>query len=161
MIILVFGLPGTGKTYFSKHFADELGAVHLNTDIVREKLGFRGQYDEKTKQQVYNELFKQAQLELKNDTDIIIDGTFHLHRRRKQVERLAAETNNRIYYIEIKADERTINKRLKKNRSHSDAKPDVYEELKNDFEPVEKDVLELWSEKKEEMIEKAKAYING
>lgn len=161
MIVLVFGLPGTGKTYFAKHFADEENAIHLNTDIVREKLGFKGQYDEKTKQQVYNELFKQAQMEIKNRSDLVIDGTFHQQSRREQLERLASETNNKLYYIQIKAEEKTSKKRLKKTRSYSEAGPDVYEELKSSFEPVQKDVLELWSGKKNEMIQKAKEYIHG
>lgn len=73
MIIMVFGLPGTGKTYFTEHFARKINAVHLNTDIVREKLNFKGYYDEKTKQQVYYELFKQAQMEFKQRADVIVD----------------------------------------------------------------------------------------
>jgi predicted kinase len=39
MIVLVYGLPGTGKTFFARHFAKETGAVHLNTDLVRGKAG--------------------------------------------------------------------------------------------------------------------------
>ena len=161
MIILVFGLPGAGKTYFSKQFAKETGAVHLNTDVVREKLGFKGEYDEKTKQQVYNELFKQAKIELQKGADLIIDGTFHQKRRRKQVERMAEEMNQEVYFIEIKADEKTAKKRVKKQRKYSEAGKDVYEELKSDFEPVERKCLELESEKPHDMIQKAKKYMYG
>jgi len=163
MIILVFGLPGTGKTYFAKHFAEKLGAVHLNTDIVREKLQFKGHYDEKTKQQVYNELFKQAQMEFKNEADVIVDGTFHVSRRREQLEKLTNEENKNIYYIEIKADENKARKRLKKSRKHSEAGVDVYETIKNEFEPLNNNCLELWSDREdiEEMMKKAEQYIYG
>jgi adenylylsulfate kinase len=37
MKILIFGLPGSGKTTLAKPFADLLGAVHLNADAVRER----------------------------------------------------------------------------------------------------------------------------
>lgn len=163
MIILVFGLPGTGKTYFAEHFAGKHKAVHLSTDIVREKLQFEGHYDEKTKQQVYNELFKQAQMEFKKGADVIVDGTFHVNRRREQLEKLAKEENKKVYYIEMKADMKTARKRLKKSRKHSEADPDVYETIKDEFEPLNKDCLELWSDKDdiEEMINKAENYING
>jgi predicted kinase len=163
MIILVFGLPGTGKTYFAEHFAEKINAVHLNTDIIREKLNFKGYYDEKTKQQVYNELFKKAQMEYKNEADVIVDGTFHLSRRREQLENLMKEENKKMYYIEIKASEKTARKRLKKSRKHSEADFNVYEKIKNEFEPLEKNCLELWSDREdiEEMINKAQKYIYG
>lgn len=162
MIILVFGLPGTGKTYFAEHFAEKLDAVHLNTDIVREKLHFKGHYDGKTKQQVYNELFKQAQMEFKKGADVIVDGTFHLSRRRGQLEKLSKEENKKIYYIEIKAGKETARKRLKKSRKHSEADIDVYEKIKNEFEPLDNDCLELWSDRDdiEEMMNKAEKYID-
>jgi predicted kinase len=163
MIILVLGLPGTGKTYFAEHLAKKLNAVHLNTDIVREKLNFKGHYDEKTKQQVYNELFKQAQMEFKTGADVIVDGTFHLSRRREQLEELSKEENKKIFYIEMKASEKTARKRLKKSRKHSEADIDVYETIKDEFEPLDKDCLELWSDREdiEEMIKKAEKYIYG
>lgn len=161
MIILVYGLPGTGKTYFAERLAEKLDAVHLNTDIVREKLQFKGHYDEKTKQQVYNELFKQAQMEFKNGADVIVDGTFHVSRRREQLEELAKEENEKIRFIEMKADEKKARKRLKKSRKHSEADADVYEIIRNDFEPLKNDKLELWSDREdiEEMINKAEKYI--
>ena len=35
MKILIFGLPGSGKTTLAKPFADLIGAVHINADAVR------------------------------------------------------------------------------------------------------------------------------
>ena len=37
MKILIFGLPGSGKTTLAKPFAKLIGGVHLNADEVREK----------------------------------------------------------------------------------------------------------------------------
>jgi adenylylsulfate kinase len=37
MKILIFGLPGSGKTTLAKPFAELIGGVHLNADKVREK----------------------------------------------------------------------------------------------------------------------------
>lgn len=163
MVILVFGLPGTGKTTFAEKLAKEINAVHINTDIVREKLDFRGQYDEKTKQQVYNELFKQTQMEFRKGAHVVVDGTFHKERRREQLKKLTNEANRKIYFIEIKAKENIARKRLKQNRKQSEADLDVFEEINSKFEFSKGDHLELWSDKDDlrEMIEKAKKYING
>lgn len=35
MKILIFGLPGSGKTTLAKPFAELLGGVHINADVVR------------------------------------------------------------------------------------------------------------------------------
>ena len=37
MKILIFGLPGSGKTTLAKPFADLIGGVHINADEVRKK----------------------------------------------------------------------------------------------------------------------------
>ncbi len=37
MKILIFGLPGSGKTTLAKPFAELIGGVHLNADVVRTK----------------------------------------------------------------------------------------------------------------------------
>ena len=163
MVILVFGLPATGKTYFSKKLAENINATHINTDIIRERLGFKGRYDEKTKQQVYNELFKNTQREFKKGADVIVDGTFHKSRRREQLKKLTTEANRNIYFIEIKAEEKTVRKRLNKGRKHSEADVDVYEKIKSEFDFPVNGCLELWSDKEDinDMIKKAKEYIDG
>ncbi len=161
MIVLVYGLPGTGKTFFARHFAQETGAVHLNTDIVREKLNVKGQYDDKTKQQVYNELYKQVMRELNGNKDVIVDGTFHKNIRREQIKRMADEINKPVYFIEMKADEKTVKKRLKKTRKNSEADFEVYKNLEQEYENEEEDHLELWSNdtKIGDLVNKAKQYI--
>ena len=37
MKVLIFGLPGSGKTTLAKPFAELIGGVHINADAVREK----------------------------------------------------------------------------------------------------------------------------
>lgn len=37
MKILIFGLPGSGKTTLAKPFADLIGGIHLNADTIREE----------------------------------------------------------------------------------------------------------------------------
>jgi adenylylsulfate kinase len=37
MKILIFGLPGSGKTTLARPFAELIGGVHINADAIREK----------------------------------------------------------------------------------------------------------------------------
>ncbi|MFW6275240.1 MAG: AAA family ATPase [bacterium] len=162
MIIIVFGLPGTGKTYFSERLHLSLGIRHLYTDKIREQLRRKGEYDDKTKNLIYNELIKEARMILGQGRDLIIDGTFHKKSRRDRIRHLAEEMNHPVFFIEMLAKEESIRKRLSLNREDSEAGFDVYLKLKEEADPFIGEHLTLWSDSDpvDKMITKAKAYIN-
>ncbi len=161
MILIVFGLPGTGKTFFSTHLADEMHAVHINTDVIRNKYNKKGQYDEQTKQFVYDQLQNEMRKHLRNGLDVVLDGTFHKADKRNQIKEEALARDLNLYFIEIKADEALIKKRLEENRPESEANMDVYYKLKTEFEPLEEPHLVLRSglEDVVEMVATTKQYI--
>ena len=161
MIVLVFGLPATGKTTFCKSLKKELDARHLNTDRVREKIGLKGRYDASSKQKVYDALTDQAQKALQQGENVIIDGTFHKKERRQQVVDLSGKTGHRLYLIEMKARESTIRKQLQKSRTHSEADFEVYEKIKSTFEDCSIPHLQLWTDtlSMEEMISKTREWM--
>ncbi|HQU60481.1 MAG TPA: AAA family ATPase, partial [Saprospiraceae bacterium] len=64
LLVVVLGLPGTGKTTFARMLAQRLGALHFNTDIIREELGLKGQYGEVAKQRVYQSMEARARAAL-------------------------------------------------------------------------------------------------
>ena len=163
MIIVVFGLPGTGKTRFSRLLGNELNAIHLNTDIVRDELGKKGNYSEKSKQQVYDRLMEKSLKELDRGNNIILDGTFHKKDRREKIKNIASETGNDIFFIEMIASEQTIAGRLEKKRIHSEADLKVYRKVREESDIMEEDhlVLHSDSEPEEGMIIRAKNYIHG
>jgi predicted kinase len=163
MIILVFGLPGTGKSYLSRCLQKNTGSRYLNTDIIREEIDKKGNYSDASKEQVYNLLAERAKNELAKGFDIIVDGTFHKRDRRQMLSDIAGETGQKIYFIEVRASEQTVAKRLKKKREYSEADYRVYKQLKKEFEPFPDNHLILWSdmENTSEMIGKARKYIYG
>ncbi len=146
MIVLVFGLPATGKSWFSRQFAEKLKASYLNTDMIRYQLGKTGQYDEDSKQEIYDELKNLAFRSLKNNNDLIIDGTFHKKERREDFFNLADKNNTEIYLVEIRASESKVKERLKEREGYSEADFKVYGQLKSEFEFPETDHLVLYNE---------------
>ena len=60
MLIMITGLPGTGKTTYAMKLAKSIEAIHLNSDIVRAQIGKRGHYDKASKAAVYNEMQNHA-----------------------------------------------------------------------------------------------------
>ncbi len=163
MILIVFGLPATGKTYLSEKAAEELDAVHLNTDIIRKKLNLQGQYDEHSKQIVYDELLKEMVYHTQNNQNVIVDGTFQKEKHRKQYMQKAQEIKQNLFFVELRAKEETIKNRMKSDRKHSEADFDVYQNIKRTFESMNKPHLILWTDDHpvSELVNKIKHYING
>jgi len=159
MIIIVFGLPGTGKSFFARHFAEETGADYLNTDIVRDELNKQGQYDEKTNRLIYEQLLREISPGTLSGRDVIVDGTFQKKSYRELFSRRSAWLNLDIIFIEMRASDETVKKRMEKERKYSEADYKVYQKIKNRFEPMAEehpvlrsDILSL-----DEMIKKIKA----
>ena len=54
MIIVVFGLPGTGKSYYAEHLAEYLNAGYVSTDEIRNQNDVMSKYDKKTRKLVFD-----------------------------------------------------------------------------------------------------------
>src|SRR6056297_2344251 len=102
MIIIVFGLPATGKSWFSRGLSVNIKAIHLNTDKIREQMDMKGEYDKQSKQKVYDELKYQTRKHLVKGKNVIVDGTFHKKERRNEFKELAGELKKPLFLIEMK-----------------------------------------------------------
>ena len=162
-LIMVFGLPGTGKTTFARLLSHRLKVRHLNTDIIRSMLGKRGSYDEETKEHIYAELIRQAESRLKTNESVVIDGTFYKASLRSNFNDLAGKYDYNIKWIEICADEEVVKKRVSKKREFSEADYGVYQVIKASFEPMEEEFIQLYSDQEEleEMMTNALKYIKS
>lgn len=102
-LIVVGGLPATGKSTVAAGVADRLGAVHLRSDEVRKELaglpaGARalagvgeGIYDVRGTDATYAALLDRARLLLGMGESVVLDATFHEPRWRAAVTQLAAD----------------------------------------------------------------------
>lgn len=162
MIVMVFGLPGSGKTYFAEKLAKKINATHLNTDKIRKDLNKQGQYDEDTKKLVYDEMAKRMEERIKKDINVIIDATFYKNSMRKKFIHIAEKKNISIFFIEMKASENTITKRLENREGFSEADYKVYKQIKMEYEPFYEPHLTIWSDRydAEQMVNKAINYFN-
>ena len=162
MLILIAGLPGSGKTYFAKALCKKLEAKWLSSDVIRTQLELRGKYSEEVKALVYEEMLRLSQQYIAEGLDVIVDATFYQKTSRDLFSNIVEGSEVPCFIIEVKAAEETIKKRLQKKREYSEADFEVYQKVKKAFEPIQKEHLVLWSDKMEldEMIEKAMSYIN-
>jgi len=162
MLVIVYGLPGTGKSYFSERFAEELHFTYISSDQVRDALGLKGQYEPEEKERVYQTMFLEAGNELQKGKRVLLDATFINQEKLRQARELAAVAQVPCYMIEMLADEETVRQRVNKSRKYSEADYGVYQQLKQQYEAVDTAHLQLNTSQQSlpELIKVAKQYLN-
>lgn len=161
MIVIVLGLPGSGKSYFASRLAKMIDADYLNSDRIRKELFAHRTYSEKEKKAVYAAMLTQANETLARGRNLVLDATFHKKETRDHfLKQLSGR--GEVFYIGLQADENTIKARLKKNRPYSEADFKVHQMIQQEWEPLGKDHLRLQStnENIDDMLQNALHYLN-
>ena len=178
MLVVVSGLPGTGKTSVSKCLAEELNADVLSTDKIRKALFEKPEYTKRKKKRVYQEMFRMAEDLLKTQRVAILDGTFFRKEWRDKASDIAKKSNARIFFVEAVCPEdvlkRRIEKRYRDDTDYSEANYHVYKIIQKKFEPIEREHYvidtgkeEAWRKKsldvanKMRIVEKQEKVIDG
>jgi hypothetical protein len=139
MLIVVYGLPGTGKSTIANIIAKKVNGIVLNTDVIRKKLFLRPTYERWEKTLVYKVMYLLTDYLLKTKSNCILDAVFTKELHKKVAKELAENNKTSIYFIECICDESVIRQRMErraKSKGISDANFDVYLELKKEREPT-------------------------
>jgi predicted kinase len=161
MIVLIAGLPGSGKSYFAVKLSAKLGAMYISSDKVRKGLDALGKYSFKNKMEVYFEMVKMANRLLLDQKTVVVDATFYLNSMRTLFYKLAKTHNSEICLVYINANEALIKERLSKPRQDSEADFKVYEQIRDQFQPINTTHLKLEStnDNVTSMVDKALEFI--
>lgn len=160
MVVIVLGLPGSGKSYFASRLAEAIGADYINSDQVRKEMFPRRTYSEHEKKAVYQALLEKMKTAMKLNQDIVLDATFHTEDNRqlfiRQVKGKAG-----LFFIEITANPDLIRQRLTRERLFSEANFEVYELIRQQWQPLKEPHLTLEStdENIDYMLETAVNYL--
>ncbi len=146
MLIIIYGLPATGKTTIAKELSKRIGAEHLDTDIIRKELIETPKYSYEEKLLVYKSILLLTKYLLKY-TNVVVSGTFYKEKIREEFIRVAKDVNKKFYLIECTASEEEIKRRMKKNREYTDADFEVYLKIKGEFEDTKYERLKINTEK--------------
>lgn len=158
MVVIVFGLPGSGKTYFAEQLARQLDATYYSTDRERNKMLTERTYGENEKATVYDSLLQKVREAVGHQRHLIVDGTFYKRQLRDKFSNALNFTQ--CFWIEIQANETTIRSRLAKPRIDSEADFAVYKKVKAQWEPMREPHLTLSSNSDiTNMISEAMRYI--
>jgi aminoglycoside phosphotransferase family enzyme/predicted kinase len=144
VLIVVFGLSGTGKSTVAEALGKSLEVDVLATDAVRQKifaeLDSEARYQPENRQQVYDEMLKQAGAGLRSAAEklVIVDGTFATKHLRQQAADVARASGAVPLFVHCQCDEQTALERIaarqQRGDSLSEATIDVYRQQVQAFE---------------------------
>lgn len=149
VLILVGGLPGTGKTTVASHLADSLGGVLLRSDRIRKEgagLDPNGShrvaadlYTAERTGATYRQMVERAQLLLGRGESVILDATWSSAQHRLEVRELAATGFATVRELQCVAPTAVADRRLRDRRAAgvdpSDATPEIAHSLATTFDP--------------------------
>jgi predicted kinase len=161
MLIMICGLPATGKTTLAKALSEKLGAVHVSSDTVRMSMLEEREYTKEEKRMVYRAMFEKAEKNLKEGKNVVLDATFYKKELRENAEAVAEKAKTGFFIVECVTHEELLKERIfkrKKEETESEADFEVYRKVKVQFEPIEEEHLavdtSLSLEKQVELVEK-------
>jgi predicted kinase len=161
VIVIVTGLPGSGKSYFACQLAGIIDALYINSDTERKKMLTIKMYTEKEKLSVYDAMLVKIRTLIKENKNVVVDATFYKNDiRKKFIEEVKGKVA--LYFIEVRANEALIRERLKIARPDSDADFEVYKKVKKQWEPLVEPHLIVYSGKNNigDMLQKTLAYLH-
>ena len=147
-LVLVGGLPGTGKSTLAGAVADRLGWTALSTDRIRKELSGSapqsgtavpwgtGNYTESWTERTYSELLRRAASLLANGESVIADASWMSHGQRAAAAAVAAQASADLVQLRCTAPQDLARQRMR-DRPHalSDADADIAARMAASFAP--------------------------
>ncbi|MEX2234483.1 MAG: ATP-binding protein [Cyclobacteriaceae bacterium] len=161
MLIVVSGLPGSGKSYFASRLSEKLGAEYVNSDSARKAMEATGRYPFEDELDVYESMAKTAGENLRKGKVVVVDATFYTHEMRDLFFTLSTLLHTPISYIEIEAEEKVIKERLNQSGKRTSAGYAVYQQLKPKYQKLAANhlVLQSTNENIDAMLQEGMDYI--
>lgn len=140
-LVVVCGLPGSGKTTVSEEISDRMDATLLRTDVVRKDLHPEPTYSSAETREVYAELNDRALQGLATGQHVVLDGTFRKMGQRQRARLTAAAAGADYLPLKVECDEGVVQERIaQRDGDASDADFEIHEQVREQFEPVPREV---------------------
>jgi predicted kinase len=111
-LIVVSGLPGTGKSFFCRKLAERLPFLILASDTLRKILFSSPQYEESENKRLFSACHALVEEFLKKGIPVIFDATNLLERHREYLYRAAERTGAKLILVCVEAPTEVVRQRL-------------------------------------------------
>ena len=145
VLVVMSGLPGTGKTYVSHRIKDLTDVGLLESDSMRKTLFDPPRYTRSENARLFNGCHAFIQELLNEGMVVIFDATNLIERNRRQLYRISDATDAKLMIIKVEASFDIVKKRLEDRINGnprgdtSDADLLIYYRLRASAEPINRD----------------------
>ena len=140
VLVVVSGLPGTGKSYFCKRLAERLPAIILESDALRKILFPQPDYSQAESARLFKTIRLLVERFLRRGSSIILDATNLSERYREYFYSIAERLDVKLVLVSVEAPPLLVKERLaarlKNQREKSDAGWEIYQKMSHSVEKI-------------------------
>ena len=136
VFVIVSGLPGTGKSHFSRKLAEQLPSVILESDTLRKRLYPSPTYSAQESHRLFNACHRLIEELLDNGITVILDATNLVEQHRERLYHISQRLEAKLIIVRVEAPREVILQRLQgRSRGidrgdNSDADSGVYQRMR-------------------------------
>lgn len=149
VLVVVSGLPGTGKSYFSRKLAERLPSVIVESDALRKRLCRSPTYSASESHRLFNACHRLIEELLGGGISVILDATNLVERHRERLYRIAEQLGVKLVVVQVEAPEELVRQRLQGRLDGTDAEDSseadwrIYQRMRAGAQRVRRNYLAL------------------
>jgi len=141
-LIIVSGLPGTGKSYFSRKLAGRLPSVIVESDALRKRLFPTPTYSAEESHRLFCGCHRLIEEFLGGGISVILDATNLVEHHREPLYRIAQRLQAKLILVQVEAPRELVRQRLQgraegvNHEDESDAGWSIYQRMRTRVERI-------------------------
>jgi predicted kinase len=120
VLIVVSGLPGSGKSYFSRRLAERLPLPVVESDAMRQILSAKPDYSQAESGRLFRACHALMDELLHKGISVIFDATNLIENHREQLYRIAEKAGAKLVLVRVEAPPEVVQQRLERRRNGDD-----------------------------------------
>ncbi len=142
LLIVVSGLPGTGKSIFSRSLSQRFPLAILETDALRRAMFGQPSYTAWESARLFNACHKLIEELLDKGVPVILDATNLFETHRQRLYHIADRLGVKLILVRVEAPVEAVRERLNARSStpdpglHSEADWSVYKKMRSLVQPI-------------------------
>ena len=142
VLVVISGLPGTGKSHFSRQLAERVPLAMLKSDALRKTLFPVPTYSASESSRLFRLIHALIEELLDRGVPVLLDATNLVEAHRKRLYTIAYQRDVKLVLVRVEAPPEVVRERLadrnrqEQREDHSDADWSVYQRMRRSDEPI-------------------------